>query len=443
MLRTSLVLTLALATAATADEIVLVNPSFEFPLPAVEVSGMDHPLFDVPGWHSNNTDVGATRLSPTSFAFAPDAGHTPPEVAWTADGYIYQHLPVELELGRQYRLVLKLGNSADVSLEESDFTLEPEDTGLHATFGVGGDGFELVRTRGLLQTSTTLAIPPPGKFGEVVKTFYSHPDHFTSAWAGEPVTLLFACGCAGFFDDFRVFVEEGTGPFSLADVNGDGVVGLDDFGVLKANFGKSFARHDQGDINYDGKVDLADFGILKKDFGLTAPAAVPEPATLWLALLAASLAVVVHLRRRSPRTLPKNGSHENHHPHYVAHAGASHSRYGRYRVGAGLRRSLAGGHAARHDRQRRLRLRQQGPRPLAHLGPRAHSGAGQLLDVCRHGRRQTWSDHAACRPRWLDGAASQSGRPGGAQRVCFAPAGPRARTVQRDRPNRRPDGRLP
>jgi hypothetical protein len=121
-----------------------------------------------------------------------------------------------------------------------------------------------------------------------------------------------------------VFVEEGSGPFSLADVTGDGAVSLDDFGVVKANFGRSPARHAQGDINYDGKVDLADFGILKKDFGLAAPVAVPEPASLWLALSVAVLAIVFHPRRCPSGTLPKNDSHETHPPPSVAHTGASH-----------------------------------------------------------------------------------------------------------------------
>ena len=70
------------------------------------------------------------------------------------------------------------------------------------------------------------------------------------------------------------------------DANGDGRVNLNDFQLLRANFGTG-TRRDQGDLNNDKLVNVADFGILRTNFGRTS-AAVPEPSslalgTLWLA----------------------------------------------------------------------------------------------------------------------------------------------------------------
>ncbi|MEM1013235.1 MAG: choice-of-anchor tandem repeat NxxGxxAF-containing protein [Planctomycetota bacterium] len=87
------------------------------------------------------------------------------------------------------------------------------------------------------------------------------------------------------------------------DANLDGVVDLADFGVLRANFGETWAYLTTADFDGDRDVDLADFGILRANFGGSASdlaaldawaVTVPEPA------MAGVLAVgaVVMLRRR-------------------------------------------------------------------------------------------------------------------------------------------------
>ena len=74
-------------------------------------------------------------------------------------------------------------------------------------------------------------------------------------------------------------------PPILGDANQDGAVDLQDFGLLKANFGMtSGAVWGQGDFNGDGAIDLQDFGLLKANFG-TGGAIIPEPATLSLLAL--------------------------------------------------------------------------------------------------------------------------------------------------------------
>ncbi|NLF30462.1 MAG: hypothetical protein GX591_06200, partial [Planctomycetes bacterium] len=56
--------------------------------------------------------------------------------------------------------------------------------------------------------------------------------------------------------------------YLAGDVDDDGDIDLDDFTVLKQNFGRtSGATRDEGDLNGDGAVDLDDFVILKNNFG--------------------------------------------------------------------------------------------------------------------------------------------------------------------------------
>ncbi|MEM7807297.1 MAG: dockerin type I domain-containing protein [Planctomycetota bacterium] len=90
------------------------------------------------------------------------------------------------------------------------------------------------------------------------------------------------------------------------DANGDGMVDLADFGILRANFGSpsAFLTFNEADFNGDGVVDLADFGILRSNFGSSAAgdialldawvATVPEPASAALV----GLAGLAALRRR-------------------------------------------------------------------------------------------------------------------------------------------------
>jgi T5SS/PEP-CTERM-associated repeat protein len=91
------------------------------------------------------------------------------------------------------------------------------------------------------------------------------------------------------------------------DANGDGIVNLSDFLILRRNFGNDDAGFADGDFNGDGRVNLSDFLILRRNFGSgggSGPDAgplddfmrgvVPEPGTAGL-LVAAGL---LGLRRR-------------------------------------------------------------------------------------------------------------------------------------------------
>ncbi len=86
---------------------------------------------------------------------------------------------------------------------------------------------------------------------------------------------------------------------AAGDANLDGKVDLTDFGVLKDGFGRD-GGWAAGDFDGNGKVDLADFGALKENFGFVRPAsaAVPEPSTLCLTLLALALGAAAKRRTR-------------------------------------------------------------------------------------------------------------------------------------------------
>jgi len=74
------------------------------------------------------------------------------------------------------------------------------------------------------------------------------------------------------------------------DANRDGSVGLDDFGILKTNFGTINFRN-EGDFDGNGKVELFDFALLKANFGWKQAAAVPEPSA-WILLAMGAICVL-------------------------------------------------------------------------------------------------------------------------------------------------------
>jgi hypothetical protein len=82
------------------------------------------------------------------------------------------------------------------------------------------------------------------------------------------------------------------------DLNGDGMVGSADLDIVRANWGQSVEAGclSCGDPSGDGTVGSADLDIVRANWGRTAAAAaIPEPGTAMLLLVAAALFV---LRRR-------------------------------------------------------------------------------------------------------------------------------------------------
>jgi hypothetical protein len=88
----------------------------------------------------------------------------------------------------------------------------------------------------------------------------------------------------------------------IGDVDRNGLVNINDFGGLSANFGPTPGKGwDQGDFNDDGLVNINDFGGLSANFGMAAPpapvAAIPEPSTALL--LGIALLGLGHCVKRS------------------------------------------------------------------------------------------------------------------------------------------------
>jgi hypothetical protein len=101
------------------------------------------------------------------------------------------------------------------------------------------------------------------------------------------------------FDDGPV--APGGMPLLPGDVDGDGDVDLEDYGVIRDNFLVGVSSRAEGDLNFDRVVDWTDFREWKNAFSGAAgsAAAMPEPGTLGLMLVAAGLAAFAS-RRAAP-----------------------------------------------------------------------------------------------------------------------------------------------
>jgi len=84
---------------------------------------------------------------------------------------------------------------------------------------------------------------------------------------------------------------DGTLTFSVGDLDLDGDIDSTDLGQQLNNFGDmSGLPYSAGNLNDDVNVDSTDLGLLLNGFGFTsasAVAAVPEPGTLSMLLIAA------------------------------------------------------------------------------------------------------------------------------------------------------------
>ncbi|HEY4235244.1 MAG TPA: peptidylprolyl isomerase, partial [Lacipirellulaceae bacterium] len=89
--------------------------------------------------------------------------------------------------------------------------------------------------------------------------------------------------------------------YPKGDYNFDGKVDVNDYNVWKTNFGSTTAA--EADGNGNGKVDDADYTVWRDSFGQMsgpgsgAAAAVPEPASVLLFVMAAAMLLVSRIRR--------------------------------------------------------------------------------------------------------------------------------------------------
>jgi hypothetical protein len=89
-------------------------------------------------------------------------------------------------------------------------------------------------------------------------------------------------------------------PLLAGDVDGDGVVDLDDFAVIRDNFLSTVEGRADGDLNFDRFVDWSDFRDWKTAFQAAGgnAAAIPEPSTVGLVLVAVATFLLGIRRRR-------------------------------------------------------------------------------------------------------------------------------------------------
>jgi hypothetical protein len=103
-------------------------------------------------------------------------------------------------------------------------------------------------------------------------------------------------------------IDSLTGSLISADLNRDSLVNRRDVLVLLSNYGSTAATPEQGDIDgtFDGVVSLLDLAKMQRSLDAPPPvaaAAVAEPSSLGLAILAAGSILFVHrVRRKQHRT---------------------------------------------------------------------------------------------------------------------------------------------
>ncbi len=96
---------------------------------------------------------------------------------------------------------------------------------------------------------------------------------------------------------YGVVIKPGSASV-IGDVNGDQVVDIFDFDLIRQNF-RTGTTLEQGDLDFSGLVDLADFKIWKNAFsGPGAPASVPEPSTWALLCVGAAAAGFARYRKK-------------------------------------------------------------------------------------------------------------------------------------------------
>lgn len=71
----------------------------------------------------------------------------------------------------------------------------------------------------------------------------------------------------------------------VGDADGDGVVDIADFDLIRGNFLNTVAAGQDGDLDFSATVDLVDFRIWKNAFGGGGPNSVPEPSTIAMLFL--------------------------------------------------------------------------------------------------------------------------------------------------------------
>lgn len=183
--------------------------------------------------------------------------------------------PVDVSGGEDLQLTIALA-AADIDFEVDDYLrilIDKDGPNGPADFEVLDEFIGTTPKTGAVTNGEILLSPDfqdvsydlPADATNLVVRIEAHSTFTNEIWA---------------FDDIRI------GPkatFLDSDFNKDGNVDLQDFNILKGNFGSTNGTMATGDANMDGNVDLQDFNVLKGQFGQSAAATVPEPSTFFIA----------------------------------------------------------------------------------------------------------------------------------------------------------------
>jgi hypothetical protein len=242
---------------------------------AVEVSWTASPASGVLGYHvyrANSLDGDFARLNTDLVAgtsFTDPAG---------GDQFVYMVRPMRLETtpsGSYYNLAT--GTFSDAVLSLGSFGYETSPNTITLTFSEDVttlDASDLV----IAKTDGTMTLNP----GDYTVSYDAATRQAVVTITGGIVNPM--SGVAGVLPDgvWSVTVSRdasddvahdgiASGFFSFvsltADANGDGIVDLADFTIVRNNFGSMFDSPTDGDFNFDGVVNLADFTLLRNQFG--------------------------------------------------------------------------------------------------------------------------------------------------------------------------------
>ena len=107
----------------------------------------------------------------------------------------------------------------------------------------------------------------------------------------------------------NILNELSDNPIVPGDVNGNGIVDIDDYYIIEDHFQQNVTMRSEGDLNNDGIVDFADFRQWKSNrtdvgSGNLSDSTIPEPSGLTIiAFLGAGIAVAARARSRPAQKL--------------------------------------------------------------------------------------------------------------------------------------------
>ncbi|MDZ4752968.1 MAG: hypothetical protein SGJ11_00545 [Phycisphaerae bacterium] len=229
-----------LASMALADEIPVVNHSFE--LPVLQPCVFGPPM---PGWTNGSTwnpGLGTTCAPLNGFPNGVADGIQTAFVN-SVGLPIKQTLNVNVQGGQEYTLLVEVGRRSDCCPMQ-DYAVR-----------LVADGITLVEDNDSLE-------PVPGTFETTLLSFTAPVDHPA---IGTPIEihLVLLAGSQANFDNVRFFTGPFVPPELVGDFNGDDKVNASDLAVLLGAWGAcGQCGQCPADLNDDCVVNAADLALL-------------------------------------------------------------------------------------------------------------------------------------------------------------------------------------